>query len=1060
MSKLKINGIPSIPGVDFEYENALSLKPDKPFPDKAFDDNGGEIAFASVKASKEFEIDGAKGIKFGIDAGGYAALGVYRETDKLLAALEKEELSEQLRNLLNLQITNEENLLALRWGYGFGASIDGKVGLFSAANPVKLNFGVSGKTIGRSVLLHSTGRDKSVAASVKETLATWRVPRQVKTFDDLKPKTTVVFETMGNLKLALGVEYGYDFNWVRDSVKLGNLSGDLGLKIELGLKAQFGFSAVGNYAIALSRETDAKTIRAQVYNMKQNGWSFSFDGGISGQFQKTDLVPEKLDDFIKGVFNLNGSQVLKDFDRWTDPNIDIKGLLGPGLENYARELIKKVTGIDPDKELKKATDAMKSLISQWNALPHEISSYLYGLLGNDFGLKAAAAIAETPGGTSEALTKKTKDAISKKLNAELAKLRDFLKQIIDLKGSDQDLTAAITKHLQSVDFFSNPVGKWLGAASGQEILSLLLNIKSEKKGLAALAVQTLGLLDGGDVEAQLKALQNELTERLSLDKIINLNPDEWLQKRLAEFLDKSKITDELENIRKAVIETRKRVSDFYEKGYAALLKKYSFNVNYAFQKSTGNSALLDVTLDFKGENAKPAAIYLAEILDGNFQNVFTATGEKCLTINQAVLTHEINRNVHVGVNIPYFSATLDHITKSVAGKKFVETADGKLWVYYLSAEDIVKKKKSLSRLAISAELTERDGIRKFGEQDNELDYSFLYGKKEVDRKYIDIRYDFAASTYLRSAFPGGSFDKYLTDIDKFLDTNGYPASDEFGNVLTSLKVSVPGSIMKAWEDVPEDFDTAQFYKDLSAVIQTTMREWIPPNYIQDVKQYKRSDLIFPLLAYQSLDPVFDKRIKEGVFYWSFSSDSKRKELFNSINVQNNLRRILRDIQTQTTDDRYRETGENIQKILGYALTDGKSRFKSLCDLEEDLIKGVVKTAKAFIQFNTEPDPKKKVKALAEFGAAFTDTFNDEIGHIGYTPKGSLRPLGLLLFLKIAQLVRPDLDETKFAAMFEIYVLEPGISDDNFNKVRSDFMNGELDEEKQSFVLRQRMVNVE
>ena len=131
----------------------------------------------------------------------------------------------------------------------------------------------------------------------------------------------------------------------------------------------------------------------------------------------------------------------------------------------------------------------------------------------------------------------------------------------------------------------------------------------------------------------------------------------------------------------------------------------------------------------------------------------------------------------------------------------------------------------------------------------------------------------------------------------------------------------------------------------------------------------------------------------------------------------------------------------------------------MCDLEEDLIEDVVETIKAFHKFNTENDPKEKVKALAKFGSRFTDTFNDEIGHIKYTPKGALRPLGLLLFLKIAQILEPTLDEAKFAAMFEIFVLDPETSDEDFNELRKQFLEGKFDEEKQKFVLRQRIVNV-
>src|SRR5215213_6440313 len=156
--------IPGFDGASFTFISPLELDLTTPFPQKGFDDNGGEITLVDLnaKASKDFSIPNAKKVKFGINGGGFAAFGVFQSSEKLKAALTKEELNEQLRELLNLKIQENENLFALRWGYDFGASVSGNVGLFSTANPVKLNFGVKAGTSGKSYLLHSFGRGESV----------------------------------------------------------------------------------------------------------------------------------------------------------------------------------------------------------------------------------------------------------------------------------------------------------------------------------------------------------------------------------------------------------------------------------------------------------------------------------------------------------------------------------------------------------------------------------------------------------------------------------------------------------------------------------------------------------------------------------------------------------------------------------------------------------------------------------------------------------------------------------------------------------------------------------
>lgn len=1050
MSNITITDISNLIGVDltgvnFEFTtiSPLELNPNAPFPPEAF--KNGEISLVSFKAqaNKDFSIKGAKDIKFGFNAGGQAAFGVYRNTEKIIKVLTDAELSEQLRNLLNLKIEAGENLLAILWGYNFGASAEGKIGLFSSANPVKLDFGIKANMVGKSVLLHSVKDDRTVVQSIKETLETWKTPYQVESPDSLKPKTTVIFETLGNLDLSLGVEYGYNYNWARDAVKLGGLSGEVGLKIEAGIKAQFGFTAVGNYALALTRESSAQTIRAQVFKMKQNGWSFALDGGIGGQYTG-NIIPEKLDDFVKGVFNLNGLQVLKDFEKWTDPNTKIEDLLGAELEKYAKELIKKVTGIDPDESLTKLKDAvgkLKSLIKKWHELPHEINSYLYGLLSS---------------ATDEA-----------GLDDDLDKIRRFLQQVVSFKNNPAELSSVIEEQLRDIDFFTTPVGKWLSAASQEGIVSLLANIQSKTDIITAPAEKTLALLDGDEVQKQLKRLQKEIDEKLNLGVIEKLDPqqwNDWLIQRLKDFLGVKQISDELEKIKTAINKTRKKAEEFYAKGYEALKKKYSFDFEYAFQKTTGKSALIDATLDFSGNKQADAKKYLAQILRGDFKEVLTETND-CLKLNQAVLTHEIKRNTHLGISVPYFTTTLDHITNSVAKGKFVEAADGRLWAYTVNAEDIVAKKKSVSRLAINVELFEKSGIRQFGEGDNRIDYSFQFGGREIRRKYIEQRYKFSADRYLKSAFPAGStdFSAYMAETDKLLDKNGYPKPDEFGTVLMNLKVSMPGKIMSAWEQFP---DTDDFYKKVSETIQTKLREWIPLNYIQGSEQYKNTRDMFPLLAYASLSLKTEKKLKDGAFYWEYRNAAKKKAEFTTLEFQTKMRKRLADARELTDDSRYKDS--NLSTILNFVLTDqnnGQKSFHDLCDIEEDIIKGVVETAKAYHSFKKESNPEKKVAALAEFGKAFTDTFNaefslHEITQTPYTPKDSLRPLGMTLFLEMVKLVTPEFDDTKFAAMLEMFVLEPDLSDKDFKKLREQFLKGEFDETGKKFVLRQRIVNVD
>lgn len=217
------------------------LNPNQPFPEEAF--TGGEIPVSSIKAKADGEFtlgNDGQNVKFSADGGGFAALGVYRDPEKLVNALNREGLSAPMADLMHLKIADGEdgeNLLALRWGYGFKAAIEGKVAL-AAIPGLNFGFSASGQTTGLCVLLHLQKRTDTITDSLRGTLQSWRLPRQVKSIENLNPGTTVLYETMGSVGITVGAEYGYNFSWTREAVKIGALSADLNLKIEAANNGQ------------------------------------------------------------------------------------------------------------------------------------------------------------------------------------------------------------------------------------------------------------------------------------------------------------------------------------------------------------------------------------------------------------------------------------------------------------------------------------------------------------------------------------------------------------------------------------------------------------------------------------------------------------------------------------------------------------------------------------------------------------------------------------------------------------------------------------------------------
>ncbi|MDQ3181860.1 MAG: hypothetical protein M3Q33_15255, partial [Acidobacteriota bacterium] len=536
-----------LPNVDINIEPPANLPNvsnallnNQPFPDNAF--TAGAIPLGSIKATagRDFKLDK---VKFGASGGIFAGLGVYRSTDKLFDALKAEGLDEPMVTRLEFPDLAKKNLYAIRWGYNAEGSVSGSVALGAG-----LNFGASARREALYAVLRLLDRTTKPVKALTETINSWKMPRQIDAPDDdnIKPGTWLIAETDGELKLSLGVEYGYDYSWVREAVKLGSLSGDFGLKIEMGVKAAFGFNASGRYATVLCRENAERKLRLQVFKMRQQGWSFAFDASVMAQVRQ-DVIPDNFDEFVKGVFNLNGLQVLKDIEKWLDPNTNLAELFGTELIEYAKEFVTEVTGFNPETEFDKAIGRLRNVIERWQNLPHEVTSLLYGLLKNAIPLD---------------------------------NLKDFLSRTIEL-SDPEELKDEILSKLQDVDFFQTPIGKWISAAAGQGILSLVANIENEREKFSEFAQKTLDLLDGSTVEDTLKKLQKWIEEKLGLGRIFEIvnetdfaDIDVWLKKRLSDFLGKTIVFQELEKIKTAINGLRAKAREFYEKGFAALTDKY------------------------------------------------------------------------------------------------------------------------------------------------------------------------------------------------------------------------------------------------------------------------------------------------------------------------------------------------------------------------------------------------------------------------------------------------------------------------------------------------------
>lgn len=1023
-----------------ELDVANALLNNQPFPARELSIAQGSI---KVSASNDIKLDGGKGtVTFSGSANAYSKLGVYQSGANLVKALKAADLDDSI--VAGLRIPNDanSNLVALQWGYNASAAVKGELALGAGAG---LNFGMDASSQGLFAVIRQLPRTTGAYTAVGESIKSWKLPRQVHTLNDLEAGTWLIAETSAAIALSLGVNYGYQFSWVRDALTLGGLTGDIGLKVEARAMATLGFEASGRYALVLSREVAQPTVaRFRLYKLKRKGWSFAFSASVSEKAHTT-LLPDNLSDFIKGVFNIQGLQVIKDFETWTDPNSTISDLLGAELVGYAESLLKKVTGIDPKNAFDDARKQFLDLITKWHDLPHEITSAVYFILRDQVG--------------------------------ELETLRAFLDKIAKNSNASA-ISEAVANELRKADFFSTAIGKWISAAVTHGILSAL-NSNAELKKLHDLATQTLAVLDGSKVEEMLKNLQQWIEKELGLDKVIAIanktdfaSIDKWLKARLSAFLSKqppaSVVFEELEKIKAAINAFRKKSDEFYSKGIEALTRKYTAEVIATYQKTTTDTALLDVEFDFAGNPTDPIVSgYLNDALDGSL-NEFMAKPLPGVHLNQATLTHEVKRSTHIEINLPSYSHVVDHINDALAQVSAVDTDEGRLLMYDLDAKDIVSRRnRRHSQLAVALHFSEDPKIRKFTREESSFDYSLRLVERNMKQQFLRYQFKNLVKPYFRSEFdaPNQSFDTYVSDLDRAADAE-HPGTDNLGNALISLSVSLPDTVLAAWKDAPAH-EHDEGYMRLSLQIQSQLRQLIPFCYFQDPAKYKDLKSAVPLLVYSSLPLLNHCSYSNGQLHlndgkgivWDWRDETLRGAIINYDPTGANLsarlagiRQVLSAIpELHDTLKFYQENEvKNMRKL---AIEDSfvKTLLSNLLFVEAEVINGARDAGMAFAEFFGEPDPAKALTLLTKFGGELTDAFNNKIQSV--YRGNSVQALGTMVFIEAARALNPELGNIQPTAMLDLVILSR-----QSHFVPELFLENQWPMAKDVF-LAQRMINV-
>lgn len=957
------------------------------------------------EGNKDFQF-ASKGnliIKGGADAG--IRLGFYDDNKSLLRELKhKENLN------LNLEDDTEDNQVyaLLAFDYQIKGSAKVKWVLGSGG----FTFGGAGEAVKRLLIIRKLDKNTPVKRAIKETLGELKAPDEISKPEDLKESTYLIVETESKISGSLGVQFGYDFNWVRQT-KLGNLEGEVGLKAKLGAQLDVGFDIAGRYALAISRPTQTN-LRIKLFKQKKKGWSFALSLGAQVKGQFSDSFTEKnLDEFLKATIGLHHAQILdslKKLNEITDP-----AKLEEKLNGLSEQLLRKLFSGAHAETFEEVRTKALGFLDKWEKL-HEksadISATLWKVL--DEG---------TPG--------------------DLKKIKEFIDQLT--QADNKTVKDLIEKHLSNVGFERTILGQMI-----ESLLPVddLLEVLNTSKTINQLKSNAKALSKVLETEVLLENLHHNISEELGIKKILKIlsaadleNVEPWLKGKLAEAVNKkvqnlsnTALFKEIQEIKSFINNIYAKREELFEKTKRALQKEYNFSLGLNYQKQLERSALIDVEFSYKPENPGLER-KLQNVLRGNYNEVLTKqiSGVK---LHLGVLTHSVKRQKEIEISLPFIERNFKRINQAVVKASFVDEDDGRLMVYDLEAEDIIQRRnKRMSRLALVGSL----GFGGKLPDTMTLSYSFKQAKRRLKTRELEGLLLPFVNKYLNRSFETAGkapISEWIDDLDGIIDKTESNGTHNFGRTLLNLEVRVPVTAATIWLDAPINPSHAA-YQNISAVIQESLKQLIPFYFFQDPQVFKsKSQVADAVLVYQSMPPKndfkFDKkgRLKS---HWQFTNSSVRTKVYNLEDTKLNLARAIGYAFAilEHSDDK------ELQKIglEKYSTKDNRS-FKRIAKnpkkdpfivkflrAEREIIKSTILAGTKLGQFSRQAqgNPQAAIVALNEFGSAITNSFNAlSLGNIARR-KDYTRYLGPMVFVEIVKALGQETVNTQ--ASLELIALK-------------------------------------
>ena len=963
---------------------------------------GSVTLSASTGESIPFSSATGKGnVSFQASADGFFEAGIYVDPADLRHDLSPES---DIASGIALTAAPGSRFLMLRCGYDATASAKGAMALGTGAS---VNFGGAFSKDAAYAVIRQFPDSASAADVLGGTIKSWILPNQFDGLDRLPPRTWIVTELDGSIALNLGVQAGYDYSWLRQFPG-GALKGDLGLKVQLAANAALGFSASGTYAMALSRETDAPAIRLRLYKLAKNGWNFALNASAGEQVQLPEVFQQgkKVDDLISAVFGIHVAQLVQDL---ADPSAVGPASVAKFIEQRGMKEFQDLTGISPDQIVAAGQAKVKEFVEQWNALTHKPATMLASILQK---------------------------------NPDVAELTRFL-QDIQGKGA-ADVQAAIADALKNVAFFQTAIGQWIESVVPTTALAAVSGT-SDWKTVQDLSGKALAILNG----QTLQTLIDYATKNLGLDNIKNaaedvegFNLDRWLQAKIANFLGKDPtaqlVSADIQKAQAALKALLDKADEFYTKATEAIQKKYEIDFAASYQASSSSTALIDAVFDL----TQAPLDALTKAIDGDFRELLLRPIPG-VTLNTAALTHDINRQSHCDLSLPFVNLEHGDVADSLARVSPVEDG-GRVLMYQVDSSDEVTDSQRLfgaravsdSKLVLKAQFpVATTGVAQFSQPSVSCGYTLQKASLGMGAVQLTTELRPLADQYLRGVFADdAALGAWTTAL---LDAVNPPQPGILGKTLLELDVALPPDVFAGWCTAPAD-PRGPAYVSLSLSMQASLRRLVPFCFFDGPNKYDMGPLSDSVLAYAALPPATGNGTLYFIDFGNFEDPSQLTVRFQSPQFREKLGEVMGNADALLTAvpqlanraSSYAFNNDNIERILRNAMTGDPTALptflRPLLQFEFDLIQGIVGAATQLAKFRQQAasDPESAVNALSQFGVRLVQSFNDHLG--GDLGIGNqLRPMGIALMVEAANaLILGPPPAGAPAGLFRLFVMSP------------------------------------